>query len=274
LSRRPRWWMLAQALSFPWIQKLLKQTQTSLLGKLSARISIPLLSGKNFHITYLPINQEIAGPDNVLLPRSVLEEIIHSSAHRVIIKRCTCRDGNECRNHPVGLGCLMLGEGAREIDPAVGRHVDADEAIRHARECVDNGLIPFVGRFRADNFLWGVRDRGKLLTVCFCCRCCCIIMNSVAYLPKISQDSIVKLKGFTLFTDHEKCVLCGACVEECFVHARQIANNTIVFDAAVCKGCGRCITICPSRAIRAEADNIAEALRDLSGRIEARIDYR
>ena len=274
MSIRPQWWMTLQAFTFPLAQKLLRESQRTLLGRLSAFITIPLLSGKNFHITYLPVNEEIAGTGSTPLPKAVLEEIIVGASHRAIIKRCTCRDGNNCTNHPVELGCLLLGDGAREISKGVSRHVDVDEALDHAAKCIENGLVPFAGRFKADNIIWGVRDRGKLLTVCFCCHCCCIIRNSVRYLPEVSRESLVRLKGLRIETDPDACTGCGICVAECFVAARSLAGGKALCDAATCKGCGRCITVCPTRAVSARVENLWNAVDDMQNRIGRLIDYR
>ena len=87
----------------------------------------------------------------------VLEELIRRSSHRVIIKRCTCRDHHKCKNHPIEDACILLGDGAAEIDPGVARHVSIDEAIAHMKSQVNDGLIPFAGRVRMDDFFWGVR---------------------------------------------------------------------------------------------------------------------
>ena len=274
MSIRPSWWMTLQAFFYPSTRKLLEETQRTFLGKLSSRISVPLLSGKNFHITYLPINQSIGGVGESLIPRSVLETIIRDSAHRAIIKRCTCRDGNKCENHPVELGCLLLGEGAKEIDTGVSKHVDVDQAITHVRACIENGLIPFVGRFRADDFLWGVKNRGRLLTVCFCCTCCCMIKNSIKHLPAVSQESVLKLKGLEIHTDHNLCKQCGVCISECFMDARSIKDGSLVCDKDRCKGCGRCISVCPENAVTAQVADEKEAIEDIFDRIRTRIDYR
>jgi len=273
MSMRPSWWMTLQAFFYPSVRKLLEGTQSTFWGRLSSRISVPLFSGKNFHITYLPINQRIEGIGESLIPQSVLETIIRESAHRAIIKRCTCRDGNKCRNHPVELGCLLMGQGAAEIDTGVSRHVDADQAIAHVRACFENGLIPFVGRFRADDFLWGVRNRGRLLTVCFCCTCCCMIKNSVKHLPAVSQDGVLKLKGLEIHTDRNLCKQCGACIPECFMDARSIREGRLISDNDLCKGCGRCISVCPESAVSARVADEKAAMDDVFQRIQTRIDY-
>ena len=167
MSIRPAWWMTLQASMMPLVNKMLRETRTTVLGKLSGLFTVPLLSGKNFNITYLPINQQITGVGESLLPHLVLIELVKQSAHRAIIKRCTCRDGNRCEHHPIELGCLLLGEGAAEIDTGVSRHVSVDEALDHVDQCISSGLTPFTGRFKADDYIWGVRDRGKLLTRLF-----------------------------------------------------------------------------------------------------------
>jgi len=274
MSRRPRVWMLIQALFFPLTRRILQGTQTTSIGKLVSRISVPLLSGGNFHITYLPVNEQIEGADSTMVPQLVLEEIVRSSAHRVVIRRCTCRDGNQCGNHPIGLACLLMGEGAREVDPAVGRHVSVEEALSHVRQCIKDGLIPFVGRFKADNLLWGVKDRGKLLTVCFCCSCCCMIMNTIRYMPQISHERIVKLKGLKIIVDTEQCKMCGVCTKSCFMGALSMSDGKIIRDNSLCKGCGLCITACPNKAVSAAVDDLQAAVTELKGRIEALIDYR
>ncbi|MBN2284784.1 MAG: 4Fe-4S dicluster domain-containing protein [Deltaproteobacteria bacterium] len=275
MSIRPGWWMTLQATFYPLIRKLLRETQTTRAGKLAAYFSVPLLSGKNFNITYLPINRDVSGDGHSFVPEIVLEEVIRNSSHRAIIRRCTCRDGNRCENHSVELGCLLLGEGAHEIDEGVSRHVSVEEALAHMRTCIDNGLIPFVGRFRADNIIWGVRDRGRLLTICFCCRCCCIILNSVKYLPAVSQDGLIRLKGLEILTDPGMCTGCGICIDECFMDARALDQQGMVtHDASLCKGCGRCITVCPEKAVTASVSDVQEAAAEVWGRIEGLIDYR
>jgi len=74
MSRRPRWWMMVQALLFPWTRRRLQETQTTRIGRLASRISVPLLSGRNFHITYLPVNEQIEGVRISLIPQHVLKE--------------------------------------------------------------------------------------------------------------------------------------------------------------------------------------------------------
>lgn len=273
MSKRPGWWLAALAYIWPITWQSARATRIPVIGKLIAAMMLPLFSKNNLNITYIPINRNIASPGSIPLPARIVEELIRRSAHRVIINRCTCRDARGCREHPVEYGCTLLGEGAKEIDPRIARHVSVDEAIAHFHDTLNDGLIPMTGRVKIDNFIWGVRDRGRLLTVCHCCRCCCTILNSGKYLPDEAASSLVRLHGLTISVDTKKCKGCGTCVAECFMGALTIRNGISVRDEAKCKGCGRCGSVCPNSAIDAHVNNIDAAVHEVMGRISRRIIY-
>jgi len=276
MSKRPQWWLPVLARIWPitwnsarfvaWVRPL------PVLGKIIEDLSVPLFAGKNLNVSYIPINQEIQGAQNSILPRSVVENLIRNSAHRVIINTCTCRDARQCENYPVDFGCLQLGEGTRQIDPRIARHVSVDEAIEHLDRGLELGLIPMVGRVKIDDLLWGVKDTGQLLAVCFCCRCCCTILNSGKYWPKRASDSIKRLKGLRIVHIKEACVSCGNCVDECFMGALSM-GEVISINDDLCKGCGRCVALCPAGAMQARVDDLDAAVNELMGRIETLIDY-
>lgn len=273
MSRRPEWWLTLLARIWPitWISA--KATKLPVIGRLVAFIALPLFSRKNLNISYLPINIEPPSPGSTPLPVTVAEELIRRSSHRVIIKRCTCRDARRCAHHPVEYGCTLLGEGTREIDSRIARHVSVEEAVDHLHATLKDGLIPMTGRVKIDNYIWGVRDRGKLLTICHCCRCCCTILASGKYLPREASDSIVRLKGLSLHIDHNACTLCGKCVTECFMGAYSVRDGTLVYDGDACKGCGRCVQVCPSGALGITMDDPGQAVDEIMGRIRDNIDF-
>jgi ferredoxin len=267
MSRRPEWWLtiLAKVWPITWISA--RATTWPVIGWFVKQASLPFFSGKNLNITYLPINEEIKG-SSTLLPVKIVEELINRSSHRVIINKCTCRDARQCKNHPVDYGCTLLGEGTREIDPRIARHVSKDEAIAHLHKTIKDGLIPMTGRVRIDNFIWGVPDKGKLLTICHCCHCCCTILTSGKYLPREMADSLVPLKGLKIMVDADSCTLCASCVEACHMSAISMNGERIVHDMSKCIGCGRCITVCPTRAVSAEVEDMKGAIQELTTRIE------
>ncbi len=60
-------------------------------------------------------------------------------------------------------------------------------------------------------------------------------------------------KGYTVVVDSNLCRGCGRCMRVCPYQAISFKSNDIggwysVIDEALCKGCGNCITVCPSNA--------------------------
>jgi len=273
MSRRPEWWLTVLAKIWPVTWKSAMATQWPIVGGLVAKLALPLMSEKNFNVTHIPINIEISGADSTYLPTLVLEELINRSAHRVIIKRCTCRDERKCENHSIEAGCIQLGAGTEEIDPRIAAHVSKHKAIEHMRSCVEDGLVPMIGRVKVDNLIWGVRDRGRLLAVCFCCRCCCTVLNSGKYLPDDVAGRIVRLEGLEIRTDHQACTLCETCVDACFMAALSIGDGRIIRDDDLCKGCGLCVSSCPEKAIYPVIQDVDKAVSELQNRIKERIDF-
>ena len=160
------------------------------------------------------------------------------------------------------------------MDSGIARRVTADEAITHLHKCVEDGLVPMAGRVKIDNYIWGVSDHGKFLTICYCCHCCCTLLTSLKYLPMDAAASLVRLKGLRMTVDRERCVRCGTCARQCHGEAISIEGDEVVHDESRCKGCGRCVSVCPQDAVRAEIENVDEAIGEMMGRIERMIDIR
>jgi heterodisulfide reductase subunit A-like polyferredoxin len=62
-----------------------------------------------------------------------------------------------------------------------------------------------------------------------------------------------KNKGYTVVVEESRCRGCGRCVQVCPYQAVSFRGNTVggwnaVVDEALCKGCGNCIAVCPSSA--------------------------
>ena len=53
-----------------------------------------------------------------------------------------------------------------------------------------------------------------------------------------------------IVTVTDKCVGCGACINDvCFVNAIRLIDGKAEINGD-CRGCGRCVEVCPSEAIR------------------------
>ena len=272
MSKRPSWWLDFLRIAWPLNYLSARATRIPVIGRLLTLLFRPLFTGKNFNVSYIPINRGIRGSGSSCIPEKVLEELIRRSSHRVTINRCTCRESGRCGAYPVENACLHLGEDTRHIVPALATPRSVDEAVSHMRRMIGLGLIPMVGRVRMDNYFYGIPNTGRSLTVCFCCRCCCTIFKSSFFFPAEVQASLVRLKGLRVAVDHNRCSRCGTCIDECFMKAISLMDGSIVHDDTRCKGCGRCATVCPEHAAELEIEDMDAAIGDIVGRIEERIN--
>jgi len=72
---------------------------------------------------------------------------------------------------------------------------------------------------------------------------------AAAIMPRGPRQS----KGFTVVVNEELCRGCGRCINICPYQAVSLYQNEIggwhaIVDEALCNGCGNCISVCPSNA--------------------------
>ncbi len=212
----------------------------------------PWMSYKKNQGAILPINVELQ-QESIPLSTRVAAEFIDRSAYRIKLNICGCRRAYDCQNHSHEIGCLFLGESTLDFSPAHGHMVSKAEALEHLHKSVAQGLVPQVGKVRVDNFFFDTPDIGKLMSICFCCHCCC--MGSfykdlpVDYINKMSP----LLKGLAVKVTDE-CTGCGACMEYCMFDAISIEQGKAV-HSDICRLCGRCASRCPQKAVEVSLDN-------------------
>jgi UDP-glucose 4-epimerase len=272
MAWRPSWWLDFLKIFWPLAHLGAKATNLPVAGKAITSLARPIFNEDNFTITYIPVNANIPPAANTILTQGIIAELIRRSAHRVIVRRCTCRDAKGCQHYPVEDGCLLLGFETVNVRPEVARHISVEEALRHADKMLALGLTPMTGRVRLDELLYGVPNRRRMMTVCFCCPCCCAVLNSAKYFPDEFRSSIIKLHGTRILVDMGKCRHCGACAEACFMEAIALNNGSVLHDHDRCIGCGHCTTACPEGAVRLELDDPEAAIDELMGRIRQRVN--
>jgi UDP-glucose 4-epimerase len=230
---------------------------------------VPWFNKNGLNVYFLPINEDIELAENTAVPVQVLNEMIERVSHRVIIDVCLCRATLDCKNYPHDIGCLMMGRSALEIDPGISREVGVDEAKEHVKKAVDVGLVPFMGKARVDNFVFGIKNKKQLLSVCFCCECCCISRFARHVPVEMRAENLNKLEGLTIeITDD--CNGCGACEKICFLQVIEIKDGKAVIGEG-CVGCGRCSTVCKRDAIKISLSNpnmVEEVCNNLEGLID------
>jgi ferredoxin len=245
-----------------------KTTAWPVLGKLTGWI----VNREHYDVTFVPINEELEGDESTVLPKQLVEKMIRRSCHRVILPVCLCRLGCRCHDYPIEIGCIFMGEGAKQIDPSIGRPVSVEEALEHMDRSIAAGLIPQIGRVDPDPLMLGIRmkDWKRFLTLCFCCTCCCIAMrDQLAWDPDVRRR-MHRLEGLSIEVSDE-CDGCGKCAKECFAKAIVMEEKKARIGAD-CKGCGLCVDVCPRDAISISVTDGDLMLEEAFRRIESYAD--
>jgi hypothetical protein len=250
---RPIWFVNLVKKYFPSRFSLAKLTKVPLVGGM---IDHGLFHGDD--IIYLPkdgvihIDESIPAPEDTVLPSQVLEHFIEKANYHWIMDFCICRDASHCQDHPIELGCLFLGKAVLEINPDLGRLVSKQEALAHVQRCREAGLVHLVGRNKLDTVWLGANPGNKLLTICNCCPCCCL-WKMIPYIDPSIGSRVTKMPSVVVEVT-EDCVGCCLCAEDvCFVDAIRMQDDLAVIGDA-CRGCGRCVEMCPAEAIELSFD--------------------
>lgn len=234
------------------------------------QMAAPVAGEKSFTGSFIPVDEFIEVPPSVVAPRELVIDYITRASHRTIIDECPCRAGEGCTSHPIDLGCLLLGDGSRDVDPSVGRSATVDEALAHMERALDSGLLPLIGHVWIDKIVFGIGDWTRLLTVCFCCRCCCVIRSEMSGLIDAYPRSLVRLEGVKVEVTGD-CVGCGECVSVCPVDNVALTNGVALIGDR-CLGCGTCARTCSHGMIKVTIEPDAAYEKELRRRIETGVD--
>ncbi|HUX99851.1 MAG TPA: 4Fe-4S binding protein [Candidatus Deferrimicrobium sp.] len=248
---RPLWFVELIKKGFPRRFLIAKLTKIPILGKVFEKLLDKLIF-QGSEIIYLPkdqiiqVDRAITGSKEVVLPSQVVDYFIERAKYHWIMNFCICRASEKCKNYPIALGCLFLGEAVLGINPQLGRLVTKEEALEHVKRCREAGLVHMIGRDKIDASWLNIGPEEKLLTICNCCNCCCL-WRILPHLPPKLRNTVNRMPGIKVLV-MDRCIGCGTCSDICFVEAIQVINKKAVIGEG-CRGCGRCASICPQNAI-------------------------
>jgi len=202
----------------------------------------------------IKVGESVDTVPEMILPSKAVEHVIRNASHRVIMNFCVCRESLQCKDYPIEMGCIFLGDTARDIHPELGREATVDEALEVAARARELGLVHCVGRSGFDPLWLDVAPANKLFTICNCCPCCCIT-RTIPYAMPIIGEGFQRMPGIKI-TVTDDCLGCGTCVEEaCLFQAVSIEDGRAVINEDACRACGRCANFCPEEAIEITIDD-------------------
>ncbi len=226
---------------------------------------------EKFYGSYVPINQSLGTYENQVIPYKVFKHFIDKADGIVVEDICGCRLKNECKHHDVSIGCMHIGSETKNIDledlewgmreKVPGRFTTKEEALERVRRAIEGGLIPLLGT---------INPTGHLMSMCFCCSCCCVNGKAITHGP--SNPRIYKrIEGLTVEVDPDICVGCGECLEVCVFKGMEIIDDKAHVNQKRCLGCGRCEMTCPNKAISIEFDD-STRVKALIEKLETYVD--
>lgn len=176
---------------------------------------------------------------NVIYPYEDIVEVVKKQKGNIAVARCMCRDIEQNCDHLMDV-CLAFNEAADfEIEYNMGRQISVDECIEILKKTEEDGLVH-----------QGTNNKEKLLFICNCCKCCCMLMRP--YVEYKYPYGTTKSSVYATVQE-DKCIGCGTCEKK-----RCPMEGAIVVDPAtkkavtredLCLGCGVCQIACPTDAI-------------------------
>lgn len=184
----------------------------------------------------VPMNLQI--PDNRMVIDFDRTSQIIENARTLALGECTCRAATEREHdracdHPMET-CILIDEDA-EIMLKLGyaEPKTKEEIHQLLRECRDLGLVQMA------------YDAEHPTSICNCCKCCCIFLNSLARgettIGGVSRFIPQRLDG---------CRNCGQCAAICPMETITMTEQGASINLNKCIGCGLCVTKCNFGALK------------------------
>jgi len=156
---------------------------------------------------------------------------------------CVCRRMIPC-GHPLDT-CLQFNQYAEhDIARSFARKISVDEAISVLHRSAESGLVHFISN---------KAEVTQLRSICNCCVCACIVVNSASKYDTLKQ--VISKTRYEATVDTEACNGCQLCVDLCNFDAIEMVKPEgskkykAQIDPEKCWGCGVCYTACVPEAI-------------------------
>ncbi|MBA7518834.1 hypothetical protein ES705_10908 [subsurface metagenome] len=188
----------------------------------------------------IPINETIKDTRQVV-PYEDIVKVIDNFKYYTVSK-CPCShrhnldsDFEECEHELER--CLHFDTlGKYCVENGLGREITKEETLEILKRAADAGLVHGISN-----------TQGRMDTICNCCSCCCLYLESVVKMPGIVPRGH-QPSNYIREADVEKCTGCGVCVRSCPMKALELEDKKVIFNPDRCIGCGVCAHKCKQNA--------------------------
>lgn len=261
---------LAGAIAYRAVSLGLKLSRLPLVGPLIDRLAarkrlrvVTVPADPVARTVTIPVGAAVKSSPAVL-PFDAAKRLIEASSYIAATSVCMCREAHDCRDYPVGLGCLFLGPGARGMSLRGRVHpISKERAIAHVERARALGLVTNLIWSTAELHALGA-DPASTVELCSCCPCCCLAFKT----RKASRAFVDGIAGFGVskVVAAEECARCTNCERACpFGAIRVDTHDGPRVDPERCKGCGRCELACRQHVLKIFPIEPAERATPLPG---------
>jgi len=188
----------------------------------------------------IPINETIPDTRQVMPYEDILKVIDNFEYYSV--SKCPCShrhnldsDFEVCKHELER--CLHFDTlGKYCVENGLGREITKEETLEILKRAADAGLVHGISN-----------TQGSMDTICNCCSCCCLYLESAVKMPGIIPRGH-QPSNYIREADDEKCTGCGVCVRSCPMKALELEDKKVIFNPERCIGCGVCAHKCKQNA--------------------------
>ena len=163
----------------------------------------------------IPVDEAISSENRVASYEQLSKYI--NEAEIISVSDCSCRITRESMGEGCGHlkedMCIQFGGFAEfYIRTGRGRRITREEAFTVIKKAEENGFV---------HQITNIDEVGKPWAVCNCCGCSCFGLRVASYFntPDMARSNYVAR------VDKNKCVACGACVENCQINAAKLGQK-------------------------------------------------
>jgi len=234
---------------FPWFKGLGRA-----FGFIFDRYHAKVLTGVDAR-KILTLNHDVViGPDKSkrIIPFHSANQIILKEPDFIAVMDCPCRLIRDNGCQPVNV-CMAVGRTTAQFwlehcQKYHVRKITQDEALKLVADARERGCITTAW--------FKVATGGRTGVICNCCRCCCGGLEGMR-IGRMFDSKLTNVVPSGYAVEHEaaECKTCGKCRTVCMFDAITFTGSgERVYDRTACMGCGLCVEKCEQKALRLVRD--------------------
>jgi Pyruvate/2-oxoacid:ferredoxin oxidoreductase delta subunit len=243
------------------VDRLTKELQQDFEQYAREGFATTMLGAKTKQMRTVPVNARFV-PERLVGRYDDARAMIEEGEGPWAARNCVCRQGKDLLGEP----CKQTT--ARRVCLTIGGAARATAASGDGQALTREETLALLDQAERDGMVLQPANAQDPLFMCFCCGCCCGMLQAAKLFPKPAE---YLQSNYQAVVDPGLCSECGTCHDRCPMEALHAASGATAVDLDRCIGCGLCVCTCPSDAVtlraKAQAGAPPKDFKALYGRI-------